>query len=40
MYVSDQSSEADDEDIPQWLIDAERAQLEAEQAEERREQQQ
>lgn len=40
MYVPDQSSEADDEDIPQWLIDAERAQLEAEQAEKRREQQQ
>lgn len=32
MYVSDDLDQGDEEDIPQWLIDAEREQLEAEQA--------
>ncbi|HEY4577366.1 MAG TPA: DUF3093 domain-containing protein [Yaniella sp.] len=39
MYVDEEVNDVDDEDIPQWLIDAERAQLEAEQADEQREQQ-
>ena len=34
MYVEEQSENVRDEDIPQWLIDAERAQLEAERADE------
>lgn len=39
MQVDEQDTEADDADVPQWLIDAERAQLEAEQAHDQREQQ-
>lgn len=39
MQVGEQDTEADDADVPQWLIDAERAQLEAEQAHDQREQQ-
>lgn len=39
MQVEEQDTEADDADVPQWLIDAERAQLEAEQAHDQREQQ-
>src|SRR5699024_4158500 len=39
MYVDEEVNDVDDEDMPQWLIDAERAQLEAEQADEQREQQ-
>ncbi|GAA4472306.1 hypothetical protein GCM10023190_02550 [Enteractinococcus fodinae] len=34
MHVEDQSEDLHEEDIPQWLIDAERAQLEAERADE------
>lgn len=37
MYVVE-DTQADDEDIPEWLIEAERQRLEAEQAEENREQ--
>jgi len=33
MYVAEEPDQIDEEDIPQWLIDAERAQLEAEQKE-------
>lgn len=33
MHVSEDIEETDDEDIPQWLIDAEREQLEAEKTE-------
>jgi|GEM_PF-414499 len=39
MFISEESEDADEEDIPQWLIEAERKQLEAEQAEARHEQQ-
>ena len=39
MHVPEDDAARDDEDIPQWLIDAERAQLEAEQTHEQREQQ-
>lgn len=39
MQVEEQDTEADDADVPQWLIDAERAQLEAEQVHDQREQQ-
>ena len=39
MQVDEHDTEADDADVPQWLIDAERAQLEAEQAHDQREQQ-
>ncbi len=38
MYVSEDDLQIDDEDIPQWLIEAERQRLEAEQAEENHEQ--
>lgn len=37
MHVADESDADDDEDIPQWLIDAEREQLTAEQATEEHE---
>lgn len=40
MFIQDEDSDAATEDIPQWLIDAELAQLEAEQAETQRDQQQ
>lgn len=38
MHVDEEASATDDEEIPQWLIDAERAQLEAEQTDKQRKQ--